>query len=147
MNTNLNIDDKGIYSSNKYLFKMTDSGTELGLGTDLDLSGHNIKQGNNVMYNESNGIANFPNGTNVDNKTEVPHRIYFNEHVDLKNSSIYNYNDKLMKFDRNNRSLYLRQPINIINLKYKTVFILLKTDIGNHSFIVEVINLLIFKII
>lgn len=73
---------------------MTDNDTEIGLGTDLDLSSHNVKQGtNNVMSDDENGYGIFPNGIKVgDNgKFEVSDRIYFNENADLKNFSIYNY--------------------------------------------------------
>lgn len=83
----LNIDTHDIYTDQKLLFEITDNNTELGLGTDLDLSGHKIKQGtNNVMHGNETGKAVFPNGLDLDG-TEI---------VDGQNVLVAYRNNKLL---------------------------------------------------
>lgn len=121
MQTDLDISTYGIYSDQKLLFEMIDNNAELGLGTDLDLSGHKIKQGtNNVMFSDQNGIAMFPNGTSIENVLQTSNNTLILETtLDIKNNFIYSGPTNLLEFTNNHITFY--QPVNFNN-KQRTSF-------------------------
>lgn len=121
MQTDLDILTYGIYSDQKLLFEMIDNNAELGLGTDLDLSGHKIKQGtNNVLFSDQNGIAMFPNGTSIENVLQTSNNTLILETtLDIKNNFIYLGPTNLLEFTNNHITFY--QPVNFNN-KQRTSF-------------------------
>lgn len=121
MQTDLDISTYGIYSDQKLLFEMIDNNAELGLGTDLDLSGHKIKQGtNNVLFSDQNGIAMFPNGTSIENVLQTSNNTLILETtLDIKNNFIYLGPTNLLEFTNNHITFY--QPVNFNN-KQRTSF-------------------------